>query len=194
MTQEAFPGYTSGPPGLDDAKSVDDVLRRSGGGEVLAMLRRLGFWTGDAQSLSDRNSRKAAFPRKFSSIHDVGSDTLGDYLAYWSSEQSRALEVLGALDGERYRLQLAIERARAEAGLEIINQAKETGERITKQEIDIRVENHPKVREAIDRLAPVQQLYLAVLNFKNAAEVRAAAISREITRRGDLARGRVDVT
>lgn len=188
MTQEAFP--SAGPPGLDDARSVDEVLRRSGGGEVLAMLRRLGFWTGEGQV----ERKREQFPRKFSTIRDLGSETLGDYLAYWSSEQGRALEVLGALDGERYRLQLAIDRARAEAGLEIIKKAKDDGERVTKQEIDIRIENHEKVREAVDRLAPVQQLYLAVSSFKNAAEVRAAAISREITRRGDLARGRVDVT
>lgn len=177
-------------PGLEGARTVDEVLRRSGSDEVVGLLRRLGFWTTDIDRRTAQTVR--AFPVRFSDLRDLEGDNLGDLLAYWSSEVARAGEMIAALEGEKARLTLRLDRIRAQAGLEILREARGADEKITTRELEMRVAVDQRVQAAEDRLSPVEAALRALKEIRSAAEVRAQAVSREITRRGDLMKAGID--
>lgn len=176
---------------IDGARSVGDVLKRVGSEELLTFMRRMGFWTSDLEVGQSR--RTAAPPKKFTGVPDVaqmGRETLGDQLAYWASEFGRACEVLGVLEGELKAAKLRLKRAEARAARDAYKRLKEEeARRPTKTEVDLDVALDPEVQTEEDKVVLLTQAITAIAGFKEAAGAYRDAISREITRRGDVYRG-----
>lgn len=174
------------PPSLSGSYSVNDVVSRDGGSDVLQLLRRAGFWSESANPL--RPDERRAFPTQ---LHALSSDELGDQNAYWQSELSRVTEALGVLDAERYRRQIEVRRARSHSAEQILNNLPEGEKRPTKAELDVRVDLQPEVVEAENDLASVEITYRALQAIRESYEGVCRVLSREITRRGDELRAGV---
>lgn len=185
---DLFDEQTKSVPSLYQARTVEEVLRRTGGTELISWLRSLGFWADETAG-----RRAAKVPQKYSTLNDMAGHQLGDALAEWSSEYARATEILGVLQAERIRLKLALDRTGAEAALRILKEKKEEGEKIPTQRIlDTLVSMDKRYQEEEDRLALIDQAIKAVSGVKEAAQGIRDGISREITRRGDMMRGRLE--
>lgn len=174
-------------PTLHGARTVQEILRRTGGQDLLDWLKGLGFWVDET-----KRSAKAP-PQEFSSMRDAAGSQLSDLLAYWSSEYARSSSILGALQGEQVRLKVSLERAQAEALLEVVNEYHNEGKKIPSQRIlDAHVQSSLRYQEARNRTAVIEQALKAVAGVKEAAAGIRDGVSREITRRGDLLRGRIE--
>lgn len=180
--------FDGGVPALKGVRSAEDLLQRTGGDSIISFLRSLGFW------IDERRSGPAANPpTTYTTPSDATGRELSDMLAYWSSEFARASEILGVLQGERMRLKLALDRVAAEVALEIISQKKKAGEKLpTKAVLDLEVSIAPSYKEAEDRLALLDQAIKAMAGVKEGVQAIRDGISREITRRGDAIRGRIE--
>ncbi len=176
-----------GAPSLHGARNVEDVLRRTGGQDLLSWMRALGFWV-ESKTSKHTNAEK---PRAFT--HTTTGGQLSDMLAYWSSEYARSAEILGVLQGERIRLKVEVDRVHAQVSLRLLEELKETETKSPTQKIlEMHVLQDTTYREHQDRMVVIDTAIKAMSGAKEGSQGIRDGISREITRRGDLARGRLD--
>lgn len=169
---------------LSGVRNAADLLRRSGGGDVLALLERLGFWVGGDNPVAV-DGRK---PFR-TDVSRLGPDALGDESAYWQSELSRVTSILGALESQKLIAAFDLKRVRNTAAARTLEEARtEERKTPTRDQLSISVEERPEVRSAAERVLMIDVVLAALGAVKEAYEGYCRALSREVTRRGDMAR------
>ncbi len=169
---------------LSGVQNANELLRRVGAEDVLMLLSKLGFWVGGTQ----RGPEKA-FPTDLSRME---SSSLGDEAAYWQSELSRAVALAGALRGHKQTLDTKLKRVRSAATLAIVDGVPAGEKAPVSTVLAARVADRPEVREAEDALDALGSALVALDSVIVAYEGYARVISREISRRGDLLRARIE--
>jgi hypothetical protein len=168
---------------LSGIRSASELMRRVGGEDILALLSRLGFWVGGDNPLDGERRR---FP---TDVSKLSSDRLGDENAYWQSELSRVIAIHGALQSQRMVAGLDLKRVRTSAAARLLADAKTAGERPpTRDQLNIAIDERPEVRAPEDKLLILDVVMASLGAVKEAYEGYCRVLSREVTRRGDIAR------
>jgi hypothetical protein len=168
---------------LSGIRSATELMRRVGGDDILALLSRLGFWVGGDNPLDGTRRR---FP---TDVSKLSSDKLGDENAYWQSELSRVIAIQGALHSQRMVSQLELKRVRNSAAARLLADAKAKGERPpTRDQLSIAIDERPEVREPEEKVLILDVVMSSLGAVKEAYEGYCRVLSREVTRRGDMAR------
>lgn len=188
MTVPLYDDDFGGVPTSGKMRNVEEILARTGGESIIILLRRLGFWVG----ADNKVGSVVSFPRKFSNLTETGDNSIGDLLAYWTSEYGRVSEMLGALSSERIRLKTALSQARSYATRKIHQQAKAAEEKAPGVRLlEALIAEDDAVQDVTARLSLIEQTIGSLNEIRNAIGAYREAVSREITRRGDLIRGRI---
>lgn len=177
MTDLNFGGITS----------ANDLMRRLGADQILVLLQRLGFWVAGDNPVSQQ---RRPFPRDLSKLD---SSSLGDECAFWQSELSRVVTIMGALESRRMVADHEVKRARNTAASRILRQLKDAGEKAPSQSVlATEVAALPDVQSAEDDKLGLDVALTALSAVKEAIEGYTRVLSREISRRGDLLRAGVE--
>lgn len=173
---------------LGGVATANDLLRRVGAEQVLALLQRLGFWVGGDNPTSGATRRP--FPRDLSRLD---SNKLGDEASYWQSELSRVIGVTGALQARRIETDFQLKRARNLATAALLRGYREREERApTQSALAAEVAERPEVQDAEEALLTIEVVLTALGAVKEAYEGYCRVLSREVSRRGDLIRGGIE--
>lgn len=170
---------------LRGVSNADQLITAAGGAELLRMLRTLGFWVGGGQV----GEPSRGFTQR---VSDLSSGALGDENSYWQSELSRVIAISGALNAQMKMAKLSLQRSRATAAAAILQQVSDDGEKPpTKTLLDLKVSQRPEVQQNENNLVILEAAIAALDGARESIEGYTRMLSREITRRGDLARARM---
>jgi hypothetical protein len=182
---------------LRGVRTADDLIRSAGGDELLSLLSSLGFWVGGGGNPTEP-------ARTFQqSVADMAPDTLGNESSYWQSELSRVVAVVGALAAQSKLSKLDLSRAKSAAVVAVYDAASQNqgsgddasapparAKALTKAQVDAMVAQRPEVQARENNLVIIEAAVVALDAAREAIEGYLRMLSREITRRGDLIRGR----
>lgn len=158
----------------------EELINRSTEGKhLIVFLTRLGFWNGAVAPAQLRS-----FPVDFSIMRP---EEIARASSYWQSELSRLLSIMGAVEGEHYRLQHRAKRARAKSirSQLLVAAASEAKKVPTQVALNAVADENPEVMDSDDKVVLFKTALLTLGHLKEAYEGNVRALSRDITRRGD---------
>lgn len=159
--------------------------------KIAESLRALGLWTKAAHNKIDQ---RRPFPQNLATME---SDALGNEQAWWSSEAGRIMELHGLLMGQKIRTDLEVKVALAKARASVrrrntkAREADPEVKKMTATEVNDEAESEQILLDAREEAGLVDAMLASVAASKEATLLYLSTLSREITRRGDLVKGRL---
>lgn len=173
-------------------RTTNELMSHMPDSSMAQTLKRLGLWTDRAHSKVDE---RRPFKK---SLSNLDSDTLSDEHSFWTSEAGRITELHGMLLAQKVRTDLEtkmeVARARTSVRRENSQETDSDGKpvkKLTASEVADRAEENAAVMDAREQAVTVESMLASVGAAKEATLLYLSTISREITRRGDLMKGRL---